>query len=61
METIDSLKKCKQLDNTRVKVEGDDINVFYKLIHQGRTKIWIQNLQDIESTVEFLLSSDCKN
>ena len=28
VETIDSLKKCKQLDNTRVKVEGDDINVF---------------------------------
>ena len=27
LETIDSLKKCKQLDNTRVKVEGDDINV----------------------------------
>ena len=38
VETIDSLKKCKQLDNTRVKVEGDDINVFYKLIPREKNK-----------------------
>ena len=59
VETIDSLKKCKQLDNTRVKVEGDDINVFLQINTSGEEqKSGFQNLQDIESTVEFLLSSD---
>lgn len=61
VETIDSLKKCKQLDNTRVKVEGDDINVFLQINTSGEEqKSGFKNLQDIESTVEFLLSSDCK-
>ncbi|CAX45006.1 conserved hypothetical protein [Candida dubliniensis CD36] len=62
VETIDSLKKCKQLDNTRNKIDGsDDINVFLQVNTSGEEqKSGFQNLQDIESTVEFLLSSDCK-
>ena len=35
--------------------------MFLQINTSGEEQNLIQNLQDIESTVEFLLSSDCKN
>lgn len=65
VETIDSLKKCKKLNNHRKEVEGAVINVYlqvntsdedqksgYKLTEEGK--------KDIYESVEFLLSDECK-
>lgn len=65
VETIDSLKKCKKLNNHRQEVNGAVINVYlqintsnedqksgYKLTEEGK--------QQIFESVEFLLSEECK-
>ncbi|EGW35209.1 uncharacterized protein SPAPADRAFT_133045 [Spathaspora passalidarum NRRL Y-27907] len=63
VETIDSLKKCKQLDNTREKVGGSEIKVFLQIntsCEEQKSGYNSEVLDDLEETVKYLLSDECK-
>ncbi|RLV92658.1 hypothetical protein JA1_003005 [Spathaspora sp. JA1] len=63
VETIDSLKKCKQLDNTRERVGGTEINVFLQINTSGEDQKSGYNsdvLDELEEIVKYLLSDECK-
>ncbi|RCK56262.1 hypothetical protein Cantr_05578 [Candida viswanathii] len=61
VETVDSLKKCKQLNNTREKVGGEVINVYLQVNTSGEEqKSGFLKIEDIESTIEYLISDESK-
>ncbi|KAG7662336.1 uncharacterized protein J8A68_004107 [[Candida] subhashii] len=63
VETIDSLKKCKQLDNTRERLGGDVVNVFLQINTSGedqKSGYSSSALDDVEETVRYLVSDECK-
>ncbi|EMG45562.1 hypothetical protein SBY92_004918 [Candida maltosa Xu316] len=61
VETVDGLKKCKQLNNTREKVEGEVINVFLQVNTSGEEqKSGFKNFEELQETVEYLLSDESK-
>ena len=61
VETIDTLKKCKQLNNSRDKVNGEIINVFLQVNTSGEEqKSGFLKIEDIEETIEYLLSDESK-
>ncbi|KAK6456743.1 uncharacterized protein RJT20DRAFT_126795 [Scheffersomyces xylosifermentans] len=63
VETIDALKKCKQLDNTRAKLEGAPITVYLQVNtseEEQKSGYSLSNREELFQTVEFLLSEDCK-
>ncbi|KAI5964752.1 uncharacterized protein KGF55_001822 [Candida pseudojiufengensis] len=61
VETIDSLKKCKQLNNARERKEGDIINVFLQINTSGEEqKSGFLEINDIYEVIEYLKSEECK-
>ncbi|KAK6462343.1 hypothetical protein DFJ63DRAFT_322889 [Scheffersomyces coipomensis] len=64
VETIDALKKVKQLDRVRGEVEGSVINVYLQINtseEEQKSGYSLSDLKDINETIEFILSDECKN
>lgn len=61
VETIDSFKKCKQLNNSRDKIDGDVINVYLQInTSEEEQKSGFLKIEDIQETIEYLISDECK-
>ena len=57
VETIDTFKKCKQLNSTRVKNDGEIINVYLQVNTSGEEqKSGFIDENDMEETIKFLLN-----
>ncbi|CAI5756643.1 unnamed protein product [Candida verbasci] len=60
IETIDSLKKCKQVNTQRNKHEGENINIFLQVNTSGEEqKSGYLKIEEIEETIEWILSDEC--
>ncbi|CAK9435555.1 uncharacterized protein LODBEIA_P02820 [Lodderomyces beijingensis] len=56
VETIDSLKKCKQLNDARVRKNGEVVNVFLQVNTSGEEqKSGFADEKDMEETIAYLL------
>lgn len=61
VETVDSLKKCRQLNNARERKEGDVINVYLQVNTSGEEqKSGFLQMSDLEETIEYIQSDECK-
>lgn len=61
VETVDSLKKCKQLNNARERKEGDVINVYLQVNTSGEEqKSGFLEMSDLEETIKYIQSDECK-
>ncbi|KAI5958392.1 hypothetical protein CANMA_004236 [Candida margitis] len=61
VETMDSLKKCRQLNNARERKDGETINVYLQVNTSGEEqKSGFLSMSDLEETVEYIQSDDCK-
>ena len=63
VEAVDSLKKCKKLDSVRHSLEGTQIHIYLQVNTSGeeqKSGYSVSDLSDIEETVGFLTSLECK-
>ncbi|KAI5951498.1 hypothetical protein KGF54_004572 [Candida jiufengensis] len=61
VETVDSLKKCRQLNNARERKNGEVINVFLQINTSGEEqKSGFLDENDIDKCIEYLKSDECK-
>ncbi|KAI5958080.1 hypothetical protein KGF57_002888 [Candida theae] len=61
VETVDSLKKCRQLNNARERKEGEVINVYLQVNTSGEEqKSGFLQMSDLEETIKYIQSDDCK-
>ncbi|KAI3405860.2 hypothetical protein KGF56_001467 [Candida oxycetoniae] len=55
VETVDSLKKCKQLNNARARNDGEVINVYLQVNTSGEEqKSGFTSEEDMQETIEYL-------
>ncbi|ABN67694.1 predicted protein [Scheffersomyces stipitis CBS 6054] len=63
VETIDALKKCKQLDNTRSRLDGAPIEVYLQINtseEDQKSGYSLSNLTELYETIDYILSDECK-
>lgn len=63
VEAVDSLKKCKKLDSVRHSLNGAQIQIYLQVNTSGeeqKSGYSVLDLAEIEETVDFLLSPECK-
>ncbi|KAK6201442.1 uncharacterized protein RJT21DRAFT_120503 [Scheffersomyces amazonensis] len=64
VETIDALKKVKQLDRVRGEINGLPINVYLQINtseEDQKSGFSISDLNELYETLEFIISDECKN
>lgn len=61
VETVDTLKKCRQLNNARERKEGEIINVYLQVNTSGEEqKSGFLEMGDLEETIKYIQSDECK-